>query len=69
MDRLAAAALQTLLAAAAVEGAVFPAVSDLPGGLSAAAFKRRFGDIDSPAYRAVLELIDRRIAALPAHAG
>jgi hypothetical protein len=63
-----AVALQTMLSERGVEGAIFPHTSDLPEELSGATFRRRFGDVDSPAYRNVLEIIDKRIDGLPAHA-
>ena len=42
-----------------------PTTSDLPEFLSEAEFKQRFGGVDAPAYRKMVEDIDRRIAALP----
>ena len=63
-----AVALQTMLSERGVEGAIFPHTSDLPEGLSEATFRRRFGDVNSPAYRDVLEIIDKRIDGLPAYA-
>lgn len=63
-----ASALQIMLSKRGVEETIFPDTSDLPEGLSEVAFKRRFGDVDSPAYRKVLEIIDKRIDALPAYA-
>lgn len=46
---------------------VLPDVSDLPRGLDEAAFRARFGDVDSPAYRAMIAEIERRVNALPFH--
>ncbi|TVQ57168.1 MAG: hypothetical protein EA355_05080 [Rhodobacteraceae bacterium] len=47
------------------EAALFPAVSDLPAGLSEAAFVERFGALDSAGYTAMLDVIERRVDALP----
>ena len=40
----------------------------VPGGLSPAAFRLRFGTVDSPEYRAMLDEIEARIDRLPIHA-
>ena len=40
----------------------------IPGEMPGEAFRERFGTIDSPAYTAMLELIEARIDALPIHA-
>jgi uncharacterized protein YfiM (DUF2279 family) len=50
------------------EAAVMPSVEGLPSGLGEAAFRERFGDVESADYRALLAEIDRRVAALPIHA-
>ncbi len=63
-----AAALLAVLSGRGGEAAVFPRVSDLPGELPEAAFRRRFGDVNSPAYGAVVEAIDKRIDGLAAYA-
>jgi uncharacterized protein YfiM (DUF2279 family) len=42
-----------------------PAVDGLPEFLPEAEFRRRYGEVGSPAYRAVLEEIERRVAAAP----
>ncbi|MFT3975115.1 MAG: hypothetical protein QM699_17230 [Amaricoccus sp.] len=42
-----------------------PPIDGLPSGLSEAEFRRRFGDVDSPAYAAMVAEIRRRVAALP----
>jgi hypothetical protein len=47
------------------ERSVFPAVDDLPAGLTDAAFAARFGSVDSPRYAEMLDAIERRVAALP----
>lgn len=44
---------------------IMPDVAGLPSGLSAAEFETRFGRVNSPAYRAVLAEVERRVAALP----
>ena len=48
---------------------VFPSISGLPAGLSEGEFKRRFGNVDSTAYRDMLKTIEQRIDALPFFAG
>jgi hypothetical protein len=47
------------------EADVMPDFADLPSGLSEAAFRDRYGDVDSPAYAAVIAEIGARIDALP----
>lgn len=42
-----------------------PAVADLPQFLSDQEFKRRYGQVGSEAYNAVMQEIDRRVNALP----
>ncbi len=42
-----------------------PAVDGLPEFLPEAEFRRRYGEVGSPAYRQVLEEIERRVAATP----
>ncbi len=59
-----ARALQSALAAGAKETDFFPRVGDLPEGLSDAEFKANFGDVDSPAYGAMVKQIDSRIAKI-----
>lgn len=49
------------------EAAILPPFADLPSGLSRDRFEADFGDIDSPAFAAMLAEIDRRIAALAVH--
>jgi hypothetical protein len=56
-----------LLERVGTEADVMPEVADLPSGLSEAAFRERFGDVDSPAYAAVIAEIEARIDALPLH--
>jgi hypothetical protein len=57
----------TLLAALDGEAAVLPPLDGLPSGLSAQEFERRYGDVNSAAFAAVIAEIDRRIAALSWH--
>lgn len=59
--------LQRLLAASADEANVFPSLEGLPDNLSQHEFETRFGSVDSPAYRQLLQEIDRRLAELPIH--
>ncbi|NEX15867.1 MAG: hypothetical protein C1943_04300 [Halochromatium sp.] len=47
------------------EDDIMPTVDWLPGSMSRATFDRDFGGRDTPAYRIVVDEIDRRIAALP----
>lgn len=42
-----------------------PAVDGLPEFLPEAEFRRRYGEVGSPAYRQVLEEVERRVAAVP----
>ena len=46
------------------EADIFPAVQDLPEGLSAPEFKRRYGDTNSRAYSRLVAEIDRRIGKI-----
>ncbi len=41
-----------------------PPWSDLPEFMPEAEFKRRFGGIDAPPYRAMMRKIEQRVAAL-----
>ncbi len=50
----------------ASEEAIFPSIAGLPSQMSEAEFARRFGHVESAAYKAMLREIDARIAALPA---
>ena len=56
-----ARAVQNALADGAVERDFFPKVGDLPEGLSEAAFKAAYGDINTETYNAMIRAIDRRI--------
>jgi hypothetical protein len=57
-----------LIARLRAESDILPRLQGLPGRMTGAAFDARFGTIDSPAYRAVLDEIEARIDALPLHA-
>jgi len=57
--------VQKALAGRPKEADFFPKVGDLPEGMSEAVFKRRYGDLNSPAYAAAIQEIDRRIGAVP----
>jgi hypothetical protein len=69
VDPQGAPHLQALLANQGKNGErlFFPATGDLPEALSRDAFKARFGSIHAPSFIALVERIDRRIAALPAY--
>lgn len=47
------------------ESDLIPDVRDLPEFLTQAEFQRRFGGVGAPPYRAMMERIEQRIAALP----
>lgn len=57
-----------LLARITTEADVLPPLADLPRGLPDAEFRGRFGAVDSPAYRAVIAEISRRIDEMPIYA-
>jgi hypothetical protein len=61
-SRSSAVQVQNLLAAASAEQVFFPRFSDLPEGMSEAAFRRRYGDVNSREYKRMIAEIDRRIA-------
>jgi len=56
--------LQRQVAKGIAESAIMPAARDLPEHLDTATFRRRYGEVGSPAYQAVIDDIDRRIGAL-----
>ena len=56
---------QKTFAAIVGESDFFPKATDLPEDLTEAEFKARFGDVDSPIYKAQVATIEERIAALP----
>jgi hypothetical protein len=63
-SRAAALRMQQHLAGTRDAGLFFPRVDDLPEFLNQAEFQRRYGGVDQPAYRKMLDYIDQRIAAL-----
>jgi hypothetical protein len=50
------------------EADILISLDGIPGEMPAAEFRDRFGEVDSPAYAAMLALIEARIDALPIHA-
>lgn len=64
-DQRSAESLQARLAVGLSEPDIMPAVADLPSGLSAEQFARRFGDVGEAPFEAMQHEIERRIAALP----
>lgn len=59
-----AATLQSRVSGGLGEADLMPHWRDLPASLPAAEFQRRFGGVDTPAYRRLTDEIDRRVAAL-----
>ncbi|MDP2882586.1 MAG: hypothetical protein Q8N89_13530 [Azonexus sp.] len=59
------ARLNALLEKELTDGDLIPVISDLPESISAADFRRRFGNTSSPAYRQLTAEIERRLDALP----
>jgi len=57
--------VQRQLTAGLRESDIMPEVKDLPEYMQEIEFKRRYGDIGSPAYKKMTNEIERRIAALP----
>ncbi|MCP5278343.1 MAG: hypothetical protein H6935_08270 [Thiobacillus sp.] len=57
--------VQAVLAGVKEAGVFFPRVDDLPQFMNQAEFERRFGSVGAPAYKAMVEKIEARIAALP----
>ena len=55
--------VQQRLAAGFTELDIMPTVNDLPEHIRGDAFKQRFGHVGSPAYQAVMDVIERRISA------
>jgi hypothetical protein len=60
----AALKLQRRVGLGLIDSDLMPAWSDLPEFMPEAEFKRRFGGIDAPAYRRMMEKIERRVASL-----
>ncbi len=55
--------LQQRVAAGVRESDLMPEIADLPEYMPAAEFKRRFGGVDAPAYKRMMQDIEARIAA------
>jgi hypothetical protein len=53
--------IQRILANSHSEKVFFPGFTDLPEGLSTAAFRQRYGDVNSREYKRVIAEIDKRI--------
>jgi hypothetical protein len=64
-SRSSAEAVQAKLAGVASAQAFFPRVDDLPEFMNQAEFVRRYGGVGAPAYEAMAEKIEARIAGLP----
>ncbi len=58
-------AQRTLLNMLTSEDAMMPRTADLPSGMSDTEFKNRYGDVNSAAYRDLVQEIDNRIEQLP----
>ena len=63
-SRDSALGVQQKAAAGLRDDQLMPRVSDLPEHLDAATFRQRFGDVGSPAYRQVMDDIERRIEGI-----
>lgn len=59
-----ARALQQRFVTGVTEGDIMPNVADLPEFMPEREFKRRFGGVGEPAYAAMMQEIERRVAAL-----
>lgn len=57
--------LEDAVAVGLAEADVIPAVADLPESMSEVQFIERFGGIGAPAYEAMMQRIESRLAALP----
>lgn len=62
-----AAKLQQRMHDGVKESDVIPSTKDLPEFMPEPEFRRRFGGVGEPKYNAMMEEIERRIAALPLH--
>lgn len=62
-------ALQAAIAALEHSDRLMPSVASLPEGLSARQFAATYGNRDTPAWRAMVDDIEQRIAALPFFSG
>jgi len=59
-----ALSVQRIAAAGLHDAQLMPPVNDLPEHLDAETFRRRFGDVGSPAYQQVMDDIERRIEGI-----
>ncbi|MFT4940537.1 MAG: hypothetical protein ACI88A_003594 [Paraglaciecola sp.] len=66
-DPLQAQHVQQVLADNTKESAFFPAITNLPEGMSKAVFNQKFGSVDSREYQSMVEDIRGRIMRLPIH--
>ena len=57
--------LQRQVAAGIRDSDILPRVADLPEFMPETEFRKRFGGIDSPAYKRIMDEIERRIAVMP----
>lgn len=67
ISALDAEGLRALSRSIAEEGDVMIDLFGIPGALPPSAFRLRFGEVDSPHYRAMMAEIEARIDALPIH--
>lgn len=65
LDPAKAGKVQIRIALAGVEAEFFPNIDGLPEGLSKPEFTRQFGEVDSEAYLAMMDEIERRLDDLP----
>ena len=61
--------VQTVLSEVKQETDYFPDIAGLPDNMTQAEFERRYGDVESARYRALMADIERRIAHVPAYGG
>jgi hypothetical protein len=65
VDPKTAQQVQAILAGGANEMLFMVPIDDLEEGLSKAEFSKKYGEVDSPEYKEVVERINRRLAGLP----
>ena len=61
--------VQRLLSAGMRETDFIPLIRDLPEGMQASEFKRRYGSVGSASYQAVMDEIERRVAGCSLYRG
>jgi hypothetical protein len=61
--------VQRRIAAGVVDADLMPRAADLPEHLDGDAFRRQFGQVGSPEYRALMDEIERRIDRIPLYRG